>query len=269
MVAGVEGIEQDRVDRLCRPEAQRVDALAAPANDGRVECGGDDALGRFPDVAGLIVMAADGFDAAAEADFIGAFLAFEFPGVTVCQPGFGQFDLPAVCHLLAEQAVDVANAIAIGRHINCCHGFHETGGKTAEATVAQRCVGLQACNDADVDAERGEGVGDLLHQTEIGDRVAHQTTNQELQRQIVNALGAGLIDIAGRFNPFVDDAVANDEDRRRQPVVRFGNLRVLADAVCQALDNFFGQDFGAGTARRGNGEIGLRQVIHTINSRHL
>ncbi len=37
VVAGVEGIEQDRVDRLGGPEAQRVDALAPPADDGRVE----------------------------------------------------------------------------------------------------------------------------------------------------------------------------------------------------------------------------------------
>ena len=51
VVAGVEGVEQDRVDRLRGPEAQRVDALGAPADDRRVEGGGDDALGRLPDVA--------------------------------------------------------------------------------------------------------------------------------------------------------------------------------------------------------------------------
>ena len=56
VVTGIEGVEQDRVDRLCRPETQRVDALAAPADGRRVEGGGDDALGRFPDVARLVVM---------------------------------------------------------------------------------------------------------------------------------------------------------------------------------------------------------------------
>ncbi len=79
----VEGIEQDRIDRLRRPEAQRVDAFAAPADGRRVEGSGNDALGRFPDVARLVVMGRDEFDGAAEADFIGAFAALEFPGIAM------------------------------------------------------------------------------------------------------------------------------------------------------------------------------------------
>ena len=51
VVAGIEGVEQDRVDRMGGPEPQRVDALGAPADDRRVAGGGDDALGRLPDVA--------------------------------------------------------------------------------------------------------------------------------------------------------------------------------------------------------------------------
>ena len=50
MVAGVEGGEQDRVDRHRRPQPQRVDAVAAPADDRRVVGDGEHVLLRLPDV---------------------------------------------------------------------------------------------------------------------------------------------------------------------------------------------------------------------------
>jgi hypothetical protein len=243
VVAGVEGIEQDRVDRLGRPEAQRVDALAAPADDRGVEGGGDDALGRLPDVARIAFWRRGDIDRAAEADFIGALAALEFPGIAVGEPAFRQFDLPAVGHLLAEQAVDIADAVAIGGDVDRRHRFHEAGGETAETAIAKRCVGLKTGNDGDIDAERGERIANLLHQAEVGDGIAHQAADQEFQGQVVNALGAGRIDLAGGFHPVVDDAVAHHEDGGGQPVMRLGDLGILADAVGQAFDDFFCEDF--------------------------
>ena len=95
---------------------------------------------------------------------------------------------------------------------------------------------------------------DLFHQAEIGDGIAHQAADEEFQRQIIDALGAGGVGLAGRFHPVVDDAVAHDEDGGGQPVMRLGDLGVLADAIGQALDDFFGQNFRTGTAGGGSGE---------------
>ncbi len=95
MVPGVEGIEQDGVDRLSRPQAQRVDTLATPA-DGRCVIGGrDDALALLPDITRFAIRSFDRLYRTAEADFVGTLTAFEFPGIAVgsqlsgsstCQP---------------------------------------------------------------------------------------------------------------------------------------------------------------------------------------
>jgi len=266
VIPGVESIEQDRVDRLGRPEAQRVDALAAPANDGRVEGRGNDALGRFPHIARLALGVANDIHRAAEADFVSAFATLELPGIAVRQPALRQFHLPAVGKLLAEEAVYVADAVAIGRHLDGRHAFHETGGETAEAAVTEGCIWLQARNDGNIDAERGERVANLFHEAEVRDRIAHQAADEEFEREVVNALVAGRIDLAGRFHPLVDDAVTHDEDGGSQPVMRLGDLRILADAVGQALNDFFGENFRLGTAGGGGRDGRLRNGVHRQSS---
>ncbi len=49
--------------------------------------------------------------------------------------------------------------------------------KTAKAAVAERCIGLKAGDDTDIDAERGERIGDLLHQAEVRNGIAHQAAD--------------------------------------------------------------------------------------------
>jgi hypothetical protein len=268
VIAGIEGIQQDRVDRLCGPEAQRVDALAAPADDRRVEGRGDHAFRRLPDVALQAAVVLDGRHRAAETDFVGSFAAFEFPGVAVGEPGFRQFHLPAVGHLLAEQAMDVANAVAIGRNIDGRHGFHETGGKPAEAAVTERRIRLDRRDHVKIDAERLQRVVQLAHQLEVRNGVAHQPADQELERQVVDPLVAGCVDLLRGFHPLVDDAVADDEDGGGQPVVRLGGLGVLADAVGELFDDFFGENFGVRNTWCWRRQIGFQNVVRHRNHQY-
>ena len=119
VVAGVEGGEQDRVDRHRRPQPQRVDALAAPADHRRVVGDGEHAFLRPPDMAlEAAVLRGDRFHGAAEADLEAALAALEFPRIAVVEPVLRQLDLPAVGDLLAEHAVDVADAVAVRRHVD-------------------------------------------------------------------------------------------------------------------------------------------------------
>src|SRR4051812_41160545 len=99
------------------------------------------------------VLGGDAFDGAAEADLEGALAALELPGIAVLEPGLGQLDLPAVGKLLAEQAMDVADAVAMRRHIDGRHALHEPGRKPAEAAIAQRGVGLEPRNHVELDAQ--------------------------------------------------------------------------------------------------------------------
>ena len=102
VVAGVERIEFDRIDRARRPQAQRVDVPAAPADDRRVVGDRFDRLGRMPDVVGALIVALDHFDPAAEADGVIVFGADEFPRIAVDEPVLGGFLLPAAADDLAE-----------------------------------------------------------------------------------------------------------------------------------------------------------------------
>ena len=112
MVAGVEDVEPQRIGRARRPQPQRVDVLAAPADDRRVVGDRLDGFGRMPDraVAAAVV---DMLDAAAEMHVVDHLRPLRIPrgcrsdshssGYSCCQP---------LRDDLAEQAVIVADAVA-------------------------------------------------------------------------------------------------------------------------------------------------------------
>ena len=64
--------------------------------------------------------------------------------------------LPAVADLLHEQAVLVADAVAVGRDRERRHAVHVAGGEPAEAAVAERCVRLELAELVEIDAEAGQ-----------------------------------------------------------------------------------------------------------------
>ena len=91
----------------------------------------------------------------------------KLPGIAEIQPVLGIFVLPAVADGLAEQAVVVADAIAVGGDRQRRHALHETGGEAAEAAIAQRCVGLDVAQLVEIDVEAGERRAHRLDQAEI------------------------------------------------------------------------------------------------------
>ncbi len=88
------------------------------------------------------MLSVEAFDLAAKADLVGAFATLELPRVAVRQPVLRQLDLPAFRQFLAEQAVHVANAVAVGRDTDGRHGFHEAGGEATKATIAERRIAM-------------------------------------------------------------------------------------------------------------------------------
>ena len=85
----------------------------------------------------------------------------------------------------------------------------------------------------EVDAELVERLAHRLGDAEIGQRVEQQPADQELERQIVDALAPVGVDAGGGFEPAVDDDVAGGEGDREKPVARARDLRRLADGVGQ------------------------------------
>ena len=204
VVAGVEGLELQRIGRPRRPQAQRVDVPAAPADDRRVVGDRFDRLGGMPNVVGALVVALDHLDPAAEADGVVVFGTDEFPRIAVDEPVLRRLLLPAAADDLAEQAIVVADAIAVGRDRERRHAVHEAGGEASEAAVAERGVGLDPAQVREVDAELVEGFGHRLGDAEIGHRVEQQAPDQEFKRQVIDALAPVGIDAVQGFEPAAD-----------------------------------------------------------------
>ena len=134
---------------------------------------------------------------AAETDLERALAALEFPRIAVVEPVFGKFDLPAVGNLLAEHAVGVAYAVAMRGYADRCHRLHEAGGETSETAIAKRGIRLETGDDVQFHAERLQSGPHVLQKTQIGESVPHQSSDEELKRQVINALF-----LAGRRLPW-------------------------------------------------------------------
>ena len=262
MVARVEGVEPDRLDRLGAPQAQRVDRVAAPADDRRVVGHRQNALGRLPCMAFGAVPARLARHLAAEADLVHDLAALEFPGVAEGQPVLGRLDLCAVDDALLEQAVVVADAVAEAGDAERRHALHEAGGEPAEAAVAEGCVRFELRDGIEVEADERQRLAHLLLQAEVAERVLEQAADQEFEREIVDALAARALGLADRGHPAVDDLVAHGENRRGQPVVVQRHGRLLADVVDELGLDLLPQrlDGGGGFLVRGGAKIAGSQM---------
>ena len=260
VIALVEVFHRQRVGRTRRPQAQRVHVRAAPPGDRRVIRHGLYALGRMPHRAGCAVGIGDDLHPPAEPDGVGNLRPRELPRVPGGQPILRKLDLPAVPQALPEDAVVVANAVPVRRNAQRRQALHVARRKPAEAAIAKRRVRLELPQAVEVHAEVGErGIGDV-GEAEVAERVAHQASGEELEGEVVDALGSLAIGALGRVHPVFDDAIAHGQRRRQQPVVIEGVLRILADEVGELGDDGVlerGDDFGGGRGVAGGEDLGV------------
>ena len=138
----VAAAELEEVEVLVRgrpPEPQRVDGLAAVADDRPIvgNASEDRRQVRHHDQPPVLHL-----ERAVERHLDGLPVADHLPGVGMAQPVVRVLDLAAVVDLLAEHAVLVAQAVADGRDLQRGQRVDEAGGQPAEAAVAQAGVGL-------------------------------------------------------------------------------------------------------------------------------
>jgi hypothetical protein len=160
------------------------------------------------------------------------------------QPVLGHLDLPPIVDPLAEHAVHVADAVAVGGQRQARHALHEARGEPAEAAIAERRIGLDLLQLGEVDAVQGQRPRDFVVALEVGHRVAQQPADQEFETEIIDAFGTRRMCRLGRGHPAFDDIVADRQDRRGQPVVRPRGLRILADAVDERVEDRIGEILG-------------------------
>ncbi len=237
IVAGVEHVDAQRVRRARRPQPQRVDVLAAPADDRRVIGHRLHGLAGIPDRAFPAACIDRVLDAAAEMHLIDHLRALQFPRIAKAEPFVGIFLLPALADDLAEQAEIVTDAIAERRDFQRRHAFHETGRQPAETAIAERGVRLAIAQIGQPDAEIAERRLEQRHQAHIVERVGEQPADQEFERQIIDALATGVVALLLGHQPAVHDAVAQRQRGSLVPIVLGGLAGILADGERQLGDD--------------------------------
>ena len=138
-IAAAEFLEVEVVGRGRGPEAERVDRLAAVADDRAIE--GDADQGGRP-AGDRAQAAAAQLERAVQLDLDLLVRAGDLPGVRAAEPVVRLLVLPAVLDRLPEDAVFVAQAVAHGRQLQRGHRVEEAGRQAAEPAVAQAGVGL-------------------------------------------------------------------------------------------------------------------------------
>ncbi|OPZ04772.1 MAG: hypothetical protein BWZ09_01577 [Alphaproteobacteria bacterium ADurb.BinA305] len=194
---------------------------------------------------------------AAEADAHADLGAGELPRVAVREPVVGHLDLLPVDDLLAEHAVVVADAVAEAGHAERGHGVEKAGGEATEAAVAERGVGLELGQAVGVDVEQAQRLAHRAGEFEGEHGVAQAAADEELHRQVIDALDVLRVARPCGLHPALDQVVAHGVGDCVQPVFRQRRLGVLADLVHQlvgdrALERL---DVGAGAVVL-EGELG-------------
>src|SRR5690348_14449230 len=102
----------------------------------------------------------------------------------------------------------MADAVTPGRQAKARHALREARGEPAEATIPKRGIGLDRAHPVVIDAEIAKGAPHDFVQPEIADDIVDQSTDQKLQREIVDPLAALGETCAVSGEPAVNDAVA-------------------------------------------------------------
>ncbi len=155
---------------------------------------------------------------AAKSDSIGDFGARELPRVAEGQPVFRVFVLPTVLDRLPEQAVVIADAIAIRGDGQRRHALHETGGEPSEPAIAKSRVRFHLAQLVEVDIQASQGLANLGGEAEIVQRIHKQTPDQKFERQIIDAPPVFFVVCLLGCDPRPDDAVSHDKRGREEPI---------------------------------------------------
>ena len=187
VVAVVEGLEVERLDRLGLPKAQRVAGVDAVAEDRRIVGDALDLGLGNPAHAKAALFVGERLGASAELHVVGDFRPRDFPRVAVPQPLVGDFALPAIADGLIEDAELVADAIADGRHFDRRERVHVTRREPAQPAIAEARLLLLRNNLVEIMAEPAHRFAGGFRDAEVEQVVREMRPEQELRGEIRHA----------------------------------------------------------------------------------
>jgi hypothetical protein len=147
----------------------------------------------------------------------------------------GHLDLMAVYDPLREHPVFVADAVAESGQAESRHRIEEAGGKPAEAAVAERRLRFAGRGFLEIEAGAGKSLAELVIVAQRQQAVGKGSSQEKLDREVIDALDVLLVLPARRLHPPFDQPVAHHLGQRHHPVVLERKLRVLADRVEQPV----------------------------------
>ena len=208
----VEEFEVELRQRRALPQAQRADVARAVADDGHVV--GDGAHGLVGEGHRHLVRVA----AAA-------------PRVAQALPVVGRLVLEAVLERLLEQAVFVAQAVAVQRQVHRRGRIEEARRQPAEAAVAQRRV-VNIFKHGQIQSAVGKRLPHLLEDAQREQIVVDHAAREVFRAEIVGAARA-LVRVAALI-PVVRDRVHHDAAQR---LVQLAGRRILQGDLVVALEH--------------------------------
>ena len=233
----VEHIQAEALGGARAPQAQHVDRVHPEADDRHVVGHAFQHLPVHPD---RLLAAAHGghvLDAAIDQHGHGVLGAHHLPRVAELQPVVRALLLPAVLELLAEQAVLVAEAVAVAGILHGGQRIEEAGGQAAQAAVAQAGVRLLAQQSVEVDLQVLQGGPGGLGDAQGGDVVLQQAAQQELHGDVVEALDVVVHIGALGGDHAVHGQLAHGQGEADLLVVIGGAAPVFATGVGQVVDH--------------------------------
>ena len=222
VIALVEDAQIKLAARLGRPQAQGVDGVVAEAHDRSVVGHGPDFPGVDPACAHPAVRVGHVLAAPVEPHRKDGVGAGNLPGISVPQPVVGGLDLGAVDDLLLEDAVLVADAVAVEGQSEGRRRIQDAGGEAPEAAIAEARVPLLLLQRLEVVTELAQGLDMRVTGAEIHHVVLERAPHKEFEGQVVDALRVRLVIGALRLEPPLHQAVAH----------RVGDRHVGVEVAC-------------------------------------
>ena len=208
IIALIEGIELEVIDRFRIPHAQGIYQIVVVADDRNVVgYGTHAAIAVLHEVvaAGLLIIIHA--HVSAEFDLVGQLRAAQLKRIAVLEPVVRYLDLIAVLDFLLEHSVAVTDSTAISHVAQCRERIQEAGGQTAQTAVAQRCIGLLILKHVQVHAHLAQGFLYLPVSAQINEVVAQCASHQEFHGHIIDHFGIVLLELLLAGHPVIDDDV--------------------------------------------------------------
>ena len=210
-VAVAEGLEIERVGSSRRPEAQGVDGLAAVPDDGPI-VGNADQLGGAADDGAQ--RSCPYLERTVEIDLDLLFGARHFPRIGTAEPVVRLLALPTVVDGLPEHSVLVAEPVSHRRQLHGGHRVEEARRQAPEPAISQAGVRFFLEEAEPVEGLLPDGFACDRGQEEVGDVVRQRAADEELHREVVDALGVlARVRLLGADPSLREDVADGPRDR--------------------------------------------------------